>query len=141
MSFLTSLLYLSRFENGSPYFVMNFWFGFIGLSMGQQSIMSVSSKMYKSYLLCFFSFLEFTVIVNSLYIWSLTFLFFGVCVWYFLRVFCFCGSSSGVLGLCIWVLYYVCSFISGLLFVLFCWYSCWAVLFFDCNSHLTFVSF
>lgn len=92
-------------------------------------------------LLCFFSFLEFTVIVNSLYIWSLTFLFFGVCVWYFLRVFCFCGSSSGVLGLCIWVLYYVCSFISGLLFVLFCWYSCWAVLFFDCNSHLTFVSF
>lgn len=91
--------------------------------------------------LCFFSILDLTVIVNSLYIWSLTFLFFGVCVWYFLRVFCFCGSSSGVLGLCIWVLYYVCSFISGLLFVLFCWYSCWAVLFFDCNSHLTFVSF
>lgn len=56
-------------------------------------------------------------------------------------LFCFCGSSGGVLvyvsGFCI---LYVGLF-SGLLFVPFCWDSCWPVLFFDCNSHLTFVFF
>lgn len=47
--------------------------------------------------LCFFSILDLTVIVNSLYIWSLTFLF----LWFFW--WCTC--------LCIWVLYSVCRLI------------------------------